>query len=66
MYNENVVYFERYFVIYFSYLLCFLDDIAEIIYVKFGIAKQAELTDTNSGCVVIISWMDDFLKLEGS
>lgn len=58
MFNENVAYFERYAAIYFSHLLVFLEQLAEVLKEKYKIKTVAKDASCNSpGFDIILDWM---------
>lgn len=62
LYNENVAYFEKYFAVYFSYLLFFLESISIIMAKKLGGSlKENMVRNYGIGYQIAKSWIENLI-----
>lgn len=58
-YNSNVVDFELYAAVFYSYLIAFLEDMAEVVYRRLGLDRRIGATrQYNRGIEVAKTWME--------
>lgn len=58
MYNENVVYFERYAAIYLAHLFVFLEFLANTIYKRQKLKSMGSASCDSPGFHIIVAWMN--------
>jgi hypothetical protein len=62
LYNENVAYFDKYFALYFSFLLLFLENISVVLANKLGAALRENATrNYGVGFQIAYSWIKNLI-----